>query len=184
MCVPIISTRSCIRASTTTSTSSFSTLTGAPLAYSNAAAIPYVRSDGYDSIVYTGPDDAHVYELYHYRFSLYWHVGDLSDQAGAPVAFLSEGPAPYVRSDNVNAVVYWASGYNNHIYELSLLGGWHYGDLTDLTGASTPGSAPHPYVRSDGFNVVVYQGTDGHIYELALYPDTWYVGDLTVQAGG
>jgi len=48
---------------------------------------------------------------------------------GAPLA--SGIPAPYVRSDGFNCVVY--TGTSNHIYELSLQAdGWHVADLTEI----------------------------------------------------
>jgi hypothetical protein len=154
---------------------------GAPSAYSRT--VPYVRSDGFNAVLYYDRD-GHIYELGLYGDG--WHAQDLTAYAGAPLAYFDGGPAPYVRSDGFNAVVY--NGLNDgHVYELSLYAdGWRAGDLSALSGAPPArlNCPPAPYVRSDGFNVVVYAGNDGHIYELALYPDGWYVGDLTAAAGG
>jgi hypothetical protein len=72
------------------------------------------------------------------------------------------------------------------IYELGLYqDGWHAGDLSTQAGAPAADYRAQmaPYVRSDGVNAVVYKGLDNHIYELALYPDGWGVGDLTAQVG-
>jgi hypothetical protein len=142
---------------------------------------PYVRSDGFNAVVFSGIADGHIYEIGLYGDG--WHVGDMTAQFGAPVAL--NNLAPYVRSDGFNAVVYLGSDPQD-IYELGLYqDGWHAGDLSTQAGA--PGAdyrAPMaPYVRSDGVNAVVYKGLDNHIYELALYPDGWGVGDLTAQVG-
>ena len=140
----------------------------------------YVRSDGVNSVVYEGTD-AHVWELFLAPGSN-WQLGDLSYYAGAPPGFLSQVPAPYVRSDNFNSVMF--QGQDNHLYEIFLGGdGWDVGDLSDYAGAPPAYSFPAPYVRSDGFNSVVYVGGDYHMYEIFLAGDGWEVGDLSAITG-
>jgi hypothetical protein len=62
-------------------------------------------------------------------------------------------------------------GTNKHIYELYLPRDgtgrtWHYGDLTEATGAPAASGDPAGYDRLDGINSVVYRGTNNHIYEV------------------
>lgn len=144
------------------------------------AQVGYVRSDGVNSVVYEGGDH-HIDELF--LLDDGWHLGDLTAQAGAPLA--ASEPEPYVRSDGFNSVVY--QGQDEHIYELYLFeGNWYYGDLTALAGAPK-GVFQQPYVRSDGINAVVYRSEDlatrNHVCELFLLPDSWHFGDLTAEAG-
>ena len=104
----------------------------------------------------------------------------------APNATASD-PAVYVRSDDVNAVVY--RGANNHIYEISLARGgtaWHFADLTSLTGAPSAAGDPAAYVRSDHVNAVVFRGfVDNHIHEiwLPLGGAAWGTSDLSALSG-
>jgi len=110
-----------------------SALTGAPDVAGAVAA--YVRSDGVNSVIYTGYD-GHIHEIY--LTGGIWRHGDPSLITGAVPATgssnLSSDPAGYVRSDGVNSVVYCGWGY--HIYELYLTGGnWQTGDLSALAGA-------------------------------------------------
>ena len=79
-----------------------------------------------------GAEDYHINEL---RLEWDgWHVADLTQLTGAPLPYPPDlddrgNPAPYVRSDGINAVVY--TGDDNHIYELRLeRDGWHAADLS------------------------------------------------------
>jgi len=155
-----------------------------------ASAAAYVRSDSVNSVVYEG-SDYHIYELY-LPLGQGWNYGDLTAQTGAPLAdrgreaYYAGQPAAYIRSDEVNSVVY--RGSNKHIYELYLpLGApsWKYGDLTAQTGAPLAKWGPVAYRRSDRVNAVVYVGADNHIYELYLPfgAPGWKYGDLTAQTG-
>src|SRR5215469_1856244 len=145
------------------------------------AQVGYRRSDGISAVVYLGTDVPHIYEFRLERDG--WHPADLTQLTGAPLP-ASDGqgvPAPYVRSDGINAVVY--RGNDNNIYELYLRDGWHVGYLSQLTGAPPALMNPAPYVRSDGINAVTYVGWDGHIYELRLDWDGWHPADLTQRTG-
>ena len=105
----------------------------------------------------------------------------LSQQA----SWAATNPATYVRSDNVNAVVY--RGIDNHIHEVYLpLGGiWEVGDLSALTGAPPAAGDPSGYVRSDNVNSVLYRGIDNHIHELylPLGGGSWLSADLSALSG-
>lgn len=155
------------------------------------SAATYIRSDNVNAVVYEG-NNFHIYELSLPFNGAAWKLGDLTALTGAPLAAAGASlsaagePVAYVRSDNVNAVVY--RGSNNHIYEISLpLNGaaWKLGDLTALTGAPLAGWGPVAYRRSDNVNAVVYTGVNNHIYELSLPLNgaAWKLGDLTSLTG-
>jgi hypothetical protein len=154
-------------------------ITGAPAEAGPARA--YVRSDNYSSIVYRATDND-IHEIYLAPgSSTSWSTGDITATAGAPAA--SGDPAPYVRSDNTNSVVY--SGSDGDVHELALPqgGAWSVYDLTALTGAPSVKGGVIGYVRADSVNAVNFQGSNNHIYELAL-SGNWSVNDLTAIAGG
>src|SRR5262249_55073058 len=94
--------------------SDLSALAGAPPAQGDPAG--YRRSDFVSSVVYRGFDN-HIHELYLVlSATAAWHVEDLSfavmqSLKSWPVDAASD-PAGYVRSDNVNSVVY-RDVYNN-----------------------------------------------------------------------
>ena len=155
------------------------------------AETTYVRSDSVNAVVYEG-NNFHIYEISLPFDGAAWKLGDLTALTGAPAAASGPSladagePSAYVRSDNVNAVVY--RGSNDHIYELSLaLNGaaWHLGDLTALTGAPLASGGPVGYRRSDNTNSVVFVGANKHIYEIYLHLDgaAWKYGDLTALTG-
>jgi hypothetical protein len=166
-----------------------SALTGAPAAAGTPAG--YVRSDNVDAVLYRGFDN-HIYELAlvtdPISHTVAWQSGDLSALTGAPAA--AGDPAGYVRSDNVDAVLY--RGFDNHIYELSLdplIGSWQPGDLSALTGAPAAAGDPAGYVRYDNVNSVLYRGSDRDIYEISLLPmirggrGVWSAADLSALTG-
>ena len=159
-----------------------SLLAGAPPAFTwdpFGDALPFVRTDQINAVVYVG-NNLHIYELFQLPgFS--WQFEDLTN-AGALEA--AGNPAPYIRSDGVNSVVYKAR-YDTDIHEASYsprAGRWLDRNLSSLSGAP-PGRDPHPYVRSDAFNSIVYRGLNSHIYEIFLVPGGAQYGDLTDYAG-
>jgi hypothetical protein len=125
----------------------------------------YVRSDNVNAVIYRGLDN-HIYELSQAPKSS-WRVDDLSQIAHALVPAAGD-PTPYVRSDNINVVVY--RGSDGHIYELSQApkSSWRVDDLSQIADAPPATGDPAGYVRSDHVNVVVYRGPDSHIHELSL----------------
>ena len=61
--------------------------------------------------------------------------------------------------------------------------GWHYNDLTAVTGAPLSIVAPMGYMfDAQGTQHVVYRGFDGHIHELWWNSNGWHHNDLTVAA--
>jgi hypothetical protein len=157
-------------------TADLTDLTGAPLPRSSPSA--YVRSDGVSTINYAGAD-YHVHDL---RLESGWIWSDLTAITGAPE---TEGrPCGYVRSDGVNAIVYaTAAPYAGHIFEIRLSNGWHYYELTSVSGADL-GDAPVGHVRADGVSAVVYQSIEAgwRIQEFWL-DRAWHWADLSELAG-
>jgi hypothetical protein len=159
---------------------------GAPVSYAGVSQpMAYRRSDGVSMVVYRGTND-HIYALYLEvlwqggNLQEVWHWADLSAITGSPVA--GGDPYGYVRSDGISTVVY--TGFDGHIHELRLEGGWLEADLTAIAGAPAASSGrPIAYVRGDGINTIVYSAAaDGHICELRL-DDGWKWADLTALSG-
>ncbi|MDP8999103.1 MAG: S1 family peptidase [Myxococcota bacterium] len=144
---------------------------------------PYSRSDGFNAVVYQGIDD-HIYELGLPLGSTSWQVGDLTKLAGAPIS--ASDPSPYIRFDSWNTVIY--RGIDGHINELGLAPGstsWHWGDLTQRTGAPIAADMPSGYVRDNTSAIDFRRASDNHIFELSLNGTTWHPAvDLTARAGG
>jgi hypothetical protein len=134
---------------------------GAPDAEGDPAA--YVRSDGTNAIVYQD-FGKHIQEL-RLTTSSGWVPADLSHLAGAFDAHPNYGPAAYVRSDGISAVVYTDLFF--FVEALSLTSsGWAPTPLSSLPFAPFALGNPHGYVRDDGINAVVYLDIDRHITEL------------------
>ncbi|HTQ04524.1 MAG TPA: trypsin-like serine protease [Polyangiaceae bacterium] len=111
-----------------------------------------------------------------------WNPWIQTTAASRFLATASNGPSGYGRSDEVNSVVRRHS--SNHIHELYLdSAGWHWGDLTAITGAPNAAGPASGYRRSDGTNSVLYRGSDGHIRELYLDGAGWHWGDVTSITG-
>jgi hypothetical protein len=149
-----------------------------------------VRSDGVNSVVYSGRDDGHIHQLH--LSGNRWIHSDLSLQANATDSFLAavNSPTSCVRPDNVFSVVY--IGRDNHIHALQLAGGaTSQVDLSALTsapGTNRVGPLAH-FVRADGIPVVIYVGitppgpndatTHFHVDQLALSAGKWTHSDLS-----
>jgi hypothetical protein len=145
--------------------------------------VGYIRADGTDAVVYISPD-GDVREIA--RGAGGWAASDLSASAGAPIA---EGfdLSPYVRGDEVSAVVYRAHADTN-FHELRFQGGmWIDGDLTTTAGGplglAPAGVRPKGFVRPDGVSTVVFETSDGHVREMFLQGGGWWNDDLTVLSG-
>jgi len=120
--------------------------------------VPYIRSDGRNTIVYTATDN-HIHELTsNFSGSPAWLHYDLYPASNETVA-AATGPWPYVRRDNINVVVF--IGGDGRIHQLTLNIGTYCGDtpwcseviLKDMTASTT---RPAAYVRADGVNSVIY----------------------------
>jgi hypothetical protein len=130
--------------------------------------VGYVRTDGVNSIVYTA-SDLRIHEIAsNVGGSPPWIDNDLFVASGASVP-AHTGPWPYVRSDNVNSVLYVGSdnpGTTSQIYELSLKIGTTCGPrpwcVRILPTASNPNLwRPTGYVQWDGVNAVAYVTSTG-----------------------
>jgi hypothetical protein len=168
-----------------------------PDAAGNPAA--YVRTDNVNSVLYRDYN-GNIQELYLLPWGSSWQIANLSALAHAPRA--RGNPAPYIRSDNVNAIVY--RGYDDvDIHELYLAdSGWKTEDLSLRTGAPQALGDPAGYVRSDGVNSIVYRALEptGHTHIQEIYgilPPSppprlpaspldlnWATADLSYQTGG
>jgi hypothetical protein len=114
------------------------------------------------------------------------NIGETNQALTSYTGTVWGNPAAYVRSDHVNSIPDVRSQLTGDVMELYLDGtGWHWGDLTLLSGASAAGVGwPTGYVRGDGVNAVVYYGRDYHVHELHLSGTQWYDNDLTQLYGG
>jgi len=162
-------------------TGDLSAAAGAPAATGEPSA--YVRSDDVNSVVYRGTDND-IHELYLPRGAANWLTGDLTASTDAVAA--AGKPSAYVRSDNMNSVVY--RGIDNHVHELFLTQGgaaWSTGDLTAIAGGAAAAGDSAPFLRSDLVNSVMYRGSNNQIYELSLSPGgvTWKVNNLSLITG-
>jgi hypothetical protein len=92
-----------------------------------------------------------------------WSNWDLTQITGGRGGYYPRG---YVRSDGVNAVVYYSPDY--HIHEMALPNGGYWSD-TDLSAKTGTGGGEFPigYQRTGRVSAVVYRNIDGHIHELA-----------------
>jgi hypothetical protein len=147
-------------------TADLTSMTGAP----NAAADPAAYITSYnDNTVLFRDFSGNIEEFYLVPWGSSWRVANLSALAQAPRA--GGNPAPYVRSDGVNAVVY--RGYNDlDIHELYYDGSaWRTEDLSLRTGAPPALGDPAAYVRSDNVNSVVYRALEptGRVHIQEIY---------------
>ena len=161
-----------------------SQITGAPAAAGMPR--PYTRCDGTSSVIYFDVN-GHVQEIFLAAGSAGWAVNDLTSAAPGAVAAVDD-PSPYVRSDNMNAVLYRSS--DNHIHELSraCVGGtgWSDVDLSYITNAPAAMGVPGGYARNDRVNSVYFTSImHKHVYEMSLpIGGSWSVADITSIAGG
>lgn len=160
---------------------------GAPAAaLSTDDLTAYVRSDGVSSVVYRSTPDNHLRELtltvtpiringVVVTVARSWSAWDLTAQTGAPVS--TGRPTAYVRSDNINSVVYLDAG--GHLRELTLDalhgGAWQAWDFYSLTGTAAATGDPAGYLRSDMMDAVVFKSADGHTRELRRVPDSGWL---------
>jgi len=127
------------------------TASNAQVTATMGSAFPYVRSDGWNTIVYIGSDN-HIHELATQGSG--WSDGDLSNAAGSS-AVPSTEPWGYRRSDSCNSVVF--VGTDNILHELALCGGgWGSHILPATTPVGGLFARPSGYLRADGLNAVAY----------------------------
>lgn len=115
-----------------------------------------------------------------------WHDADLTTPIGAPPCAGDAAPTGYAFEDQQTAHVLYRTD-QGHIVELWEDGsGWHWGDLTAVTGApvSSDAETVTGYVfRGQGTQHIDYVGGDGHLHELWWSADGWHHNDLTTAAG-
>lgn len=140
----------------------------APLASSDPSA--FIRSDGYDSIVFR--NGTQIFEYYRSTETGRWDWGQ-------PSALVTNAPAPaavgkpvgYTHHDGTNAIVYRTSA--NTMEELWLDGfGWHHGGLGNC-GASVANGDPSAHVRGDLAETVVFRTQANEVCELENV-GTWH----------
>jgi hypothetical protein len=177
--------------------SDLSQIANAPPCGSGSGDIPRpmgcVRSDGVNTVVFTGRDDHHVHQLH--RTGNTWVHTDLSVLAGAtdPFILAVTSPTSCVLPGNVFSVVYCGRDGNNHA--LQFTGGVvSHVDLSTLAAAprSNKVGPPAHFVRGDGVPAVIYigltgTGSDGdtvrtHVDQLALTGGNWVHSDLSAIA--
>ena len=153
------------------SVSDLTMTSGAQVTATKGSAFPYVRSDGYNTIVYIASDN-HIHELA--NLGSWYGDGDLSAATGDTLPPATD-PWGYVRSDNYNCVVYVSS--DGRMHELALYPGgyWGAGYLPAVSPQVGRSMRPSGYVRNDGVNAVVYVGLDGesNVHELVLLSSGW-----------
>jgi hypothetical protein len=128
-------------------------------------AFGYATDDGYNRVVYRGPDNF-IYELS--TAEVVWACNNLStnDQAEPPAPLTAGDPFGYVTNDGVPRVIY--RGTNGHIYELHPEPYWRWNDLSDISSAPPAVGDPFGYQTNDGTARVIYRDPEGQIIELAL----------------
>ncbi len=146
---------------------------------------PYVRSDGYITIVYIGSDN-HIHELATLGTPGsghgVWGDGDLSAATGNLVVPTTD-PWGYKRSDNYNSVVF--IGADAKMHELALLPGFAWG--AHLLPAVQPSGGlnrrPSAFVGPDGFSHVVYVSGITSARELTLIGGSWVESSIPLPPG-
>ena len=158
---------------------------GEPLALApNHASFPatgkpagYVHHDGTTAIAYRTTANE-IKELW--LDGVGWHIGDIMGPTGQRGPAASGDPAPYVRTDGIEAVTY-RSG--NQIWELANWTFWQGANLTSWDGAPQALSDPMPFTRADGRDSVPYLTNGKTIGEMQLLNGaTWKFFNLSVEA--
>ena len=146
---------------------------GARVTATTGSAFPYVRSDGWNAIVYIASDN-HIHELT--SLGSGWQDADLSAAAGDTVVPITD-PSGYRRSDGGNSVVY--VGNDLEIHDLTAFPGRSSWSSSILPAVSPLGGIirrPSGYARVDGLNAVVYVSgstTNQSVHELVLGSNGW-----------
>ncbi|HEY7372202.1 MAG TPA: Kazal-type serine protease inhibitor family protein [Polyangia bacterium] len=152
---------------------------GATVTVKLGSAFPYVRTDGWTSIVYAATDN-HIHEIATLGHG--WGDWDLSARP-APTVVPATGPWAYQRSDHWNSVVF--VGTDGQLHELAYLAGPSWGHW--VFPVASPGTVsnrrPSGYVRTDLINSVIYTTTSNELREQALTPGSqWQDWPLPLPA--
>jgi hypothetical protein len=159
----------------------------------NAAQAPLTLSqpygyetyyDGTQRVVYHARGGGHIHELSNSGNG--WHDLDITAATGAPSCAPDAAPTGYSFEDQKTAHVL-ARTELGHILEFwADASGWHWGDLTAITGAPAASDAEtvSGYVfHGQGTQHIDYVGGDGHVHELWWQSDGWRHNDLTAATG-
>jgi hypothetical protein len=148
----------------------------------SGAPVAYVRSDGVSTVVYRSTT-GRIIEL-KLGSGGSWLSTDLTTLCGSSVTASSD-PSAFVRSDNINSIVFRAG---THIWEFyqPLGGTWGCGVPSAATSTVPPPAASKPagYARTNGTNAIVYRSTTNTIVELALISGQWYWQQIATGAAG
>lgn len=138
----------------------------------------YLRTDGYESVLYRAMDNQ-VSELT--LVNKVWTYSPLSDLASAPDA--NGAPFGHLRSDGYNVVDY--HGVDHHIHEIYLFRGyWYDFDLSGYLGAPNASGDAVPFIRADDDDAVIYRTEDDRLQELYLTPTSWFASAVTSASVG
>jgi hypothetical protein len=161
------------------------TSSGATVTATAGSAFPYVRSDGWNTIVYIGSDN-HIHELGTPGSGASWQDGDLSSIVSNqfdPVVYPQTDPWGYQRSDGWNSVIFVGKpsgvGSTVQLHELAYYPGGAWGHWVFPTTAVPYGglfTRPSGFVRPGNVNQVVYiSGAVGSqtVHELSLLSGGW-----------
>jgi hypothetical protein len=139
---------------------------------------PYVRTDGYNSVVYIASDN-HMHELAMIS-PPNWADYDLFVASGNTGASMPiSDPWGYQRSDGYNSVLYIS--IDRLMHELAYHSGGGWGNYV-LPASIGPNDRPSGYVRKDGISTVVFVNNFGLVHELALVGGSW--SDAELPNGG
>jgi len=155
---------------------------GATRSANRGSAFPYVRADGWITIVYIGNDD-HIHELATLGGASNgghgtWSDGDLSAITGNQFVVPSSDPWGYKRSDGYNTVIFIGTDGLMHEFALPPGGTWGGATLPAVQPAAGPALRPSGYIRGDGVNAVVYLDVNHVLHELKLVAGGW--GDVVL----
>ena len=158
---------------------------GALVTATTGSPFPYVRSDGYNTVVYIGSDNQ-IHELSTLGTSGSatgpWSDSNLSVNSGDLVT--SSEPWGYQRGDSCNSVIYIAT--DGLLHELFLFpgGSWGSAVLPAVSPTVSLTARPAGYIRPEGYPAaVVYRSTTGIVHEITLGTGGWVDAVVPVPAG-
>ncbi len=100
-----------------------------------------------------------------------------------PVAAVGDPVCLIDAPDHAQHLLY--RGMDDHLHELSLLGGWRHTDLSAAAGAPPAAGNPAAWVRgTDGSAHIAWRGRDGHIHEIWHHHGRHHHRDVTLSAAG
>jgi hypothetical protein len=141
----------------------------------------FLRNDGVEAIVYKG-----VTSGPHVVVEAEQTIGEKSQVYQVSSVPAANTPWGYLRSDNVNTIMYMsADGHVHEVTQRGTSGPWSDADFTAHFGLPAASSETiFAYVRTDGVDSILFRASDGDIIEVYSDPQTgWGWGDLTAVVG-